>query len=177
MRRRFFLAGGVLGLVGCVTDVSVFTFFRGGAPTGPFHPYWESLKAYEPAPWFRDAKLGIWAHWTPQCVPERGDWYARNMYIQGTRQYEHHVRTYGHPSQFGYKDICNLWKAERWDPDALIRLYKRAGAAMDARSARPGHQCAERAAEPTRLRVQDFTGLIACSNQRRLPRTCRRSRR
>jgi alpha-L-fucosidase len=50
------------------------------------------------------------------------------MYIQGWRQYEYHVKQYGHPSQFGYKDICPLWKAERWDPDALIKLYKKAGA-------------------------------------------------
>jgi alpha-L-fucosidase len=70
----------------------------------------------------------MWAHWSPQCVPEQGDWYARNMYIQGTGQYESHVKTYGHPSQFGYKDICHLWKAEKWDPEALIKLYKSAGA-------------------------------------------------
>ena len=31
----------------------------------------------------------IWAHWTAQCVPEMGDWCARNMYIQGHAQYEH----------------------------------------------------------------------------------------
>jgi hypothetical protein len=103
-------------------------FFQGEVPQGPFLPFWESLKAYHCPDWFRDAKFGIWAHWSPQCVPEQGDWYARNMYIQGSRQYEYHVKTYGHPSQFGYKDICHLWKAERWDPDALVELYKRAGA-------------------------------------------------
>ena len=50
------------------------------------------------------------------------------MYIQGQAQYEYHVKHYGHPSQFGYKDICHLWKAEKWDPESLIRLYRRAGA-------------------------------------------------
>jgi alpha-L-fucosidase len=103
-------------------------FFQGTVPQGPFLPFWESLKSYHCPDWFRDAKFGIWAHWSPQCVPEQGDWYARNMYIQGTRQYDYHVKQYGHPSQFGYKDICHLWKAERWDPDALVKLYKRAGA-------------------------------------------------
>lgn len=78
--------------------------------------------------WFRDAKFGIWAHWSAQCVPEQGDWYARNMYIQGLPQYEHHLRTYGHPSQFGFKQIDHLWRAERWDPDALVGRYRRAGA-------------------------------------------------
>ena len=51
---------------------------------GPFKSDWESLKSQYHAPdWFRDAKFGIWAHWSAQCVPEAGDWYARNMYIQG----------------------------------------------------------------------------------------------
>lgn len=95
---------------------------------GPFRPTMESLKQYRCPAWFRDAKLGIWAHWGPQAVPMAGDWYARNMYIQGHRQYEHHLAHYGHPSEHGYKDIIPLWKAEKWDPDRLMALYKRAGA-------------------------------------------------
>jgi alpha-L-fucosidase len=57
-----------------------------------------------------------------------GDWYARNMYIQGHRQYEHHLRTYGHPTKLGYKDVIPTWKAENFDPDYLLGLYRRAGA-------------------------------------------------
>lgn len=57
-----------------------------------------------------------------------GDWYARNMYIEGSDQYRYHVRRYGHPSKFGYKDICALWKAEKFDPDELMALYYKAGA-------------------------------------------------
>jgi alpha-L-fucosidase len=93
-----------------------------------FDPNWESLFNNEVPDWFRDAKLGIWAHWSPQCVPEMGDWYARNMYSQGHLHYEYHLEHYGHPSKFGYKDICNLWKADNWDPEALMARYKRAGA-------------------------------------------------
>ena len=93
-----------------------------------FEPTWDSLKQYRCPQWFRDAKFGMWAHWGPQCVPMVGDWYARHMYIEGHAQYEHHCRTYGHPSVFGYKDIIKLWKAERWDPERLIDLYKSAGA-------------------------------------------------
>lgn len=95
---------------------------------GPFQPDWRSLNQYECPQWFRDAKFGIWAHWSPQCQPEQGDWYACHMYEQGSRQYDYHVAHYGHPSQFGYKDICHLWKAEKWDPEKLIQLYQRAGA-------------------------------------------------
>ena len=93
-----------------------------------FEPTFESLTKYECPEWFRDAKFGIWSHWGPQSVPMCGDWYARNMYIQGTDQYEYHLRTYGHPSKFGYKDICALWKAENFDPDALMEKYYKAGA-------------------------------------------------
>jgi alpha-L-fucosidase len=96
--------------------------------SGPFRPDWDSLKQYKVPEWFRDAKFGIWAHWSAQCVPEQGDWYARRMYMQGDSDYQYHVEHYGHPSRFGFKDICNLWKAEKWDPERLIRLYKRVGA-------------------------------------------------
>ena len=97
--------------------------------TGPFEPTWDSLvKNYKCPDWFRDAKFGIWAHWTAQCVPEQGDWYARRMYIQGERDYDYHVKTYGHPSKFGFMEIDNLWKAEKWEPERLMALYKRAGA-------------------------------------------------
>jgi len=88
----------------------------------------ESLKAWQAPDWFRDAKLGFWAHWGPQSAPEQGDWYARNMYMQDSRQYKYHVATYGHPSKFGFKDVVNTWKGDRFDPDHLISLYKKAGA-------------------------------------------------
>ncbi|MDG0808181.1 alpha-L-fucosidase [Cohnella rhizosphaerae] len=95
---------------------------------GPFQPTFDSLRTFECPAWFRDAKLGIWSHWGPQSVPMFGDWYARNMYIEGSDQYRHHVRVYGHPSEFGYKDIVQRWKAEKFDPDALMELYAQAGA-------------------------------------------------
>jgi len=61
----------------------------------------------------------------PNAYRKQGDWYARNMYMQGSAHYEFHVKHYGHPSQFGHKDICNLWKAERWQPETPVDLYKR----------------------------------------------------
>ncbi len=93
-----------------------------------FEPTFGSLHEYSAPEWFRDAKFGIWSHWGPQSVPMFGDWYARNMYIEGSAQYEYHLRHYGHPSKFGYKDVCDLWKAENFDPDALMEKYYKAGA-------------------------------------------------
>src|SRR6266567_3317745 len=70
----------------------------------------ESLRDYRIPDWFRDAKLGMWAHWGPQSGVEAGDWYARNMYIETQQQYKYHLEHYGHPSKFGYKDLIPLWK-------------------------------------------------------------------
>ncbi|HEX5322589.1 MAG TPA: alpha-L-fucosidase [Capsulimonadaceae bacterium] len=95
---------------------------------GPFQPTWESLAAYRCPDWFRDAKFGIWAHWSAQCVPEQGDWYARLMYMPSEADYKYHCEHYGHPSKFGFKDIDHIWRAQNWDPHHLIELYKAAGA-------------------------------------------------
>ena len=97
-------------------------------PPGPFKPTMDSLKQYTCPEWFRDAKFGIWAHWGPQSVPMEGDWYARKLYLQGDKDYKDHLARYGHPSELGYKDIIPLWKAEKWDPERLMGLYKKAGA-------------------------------------------------
>src|SRR5436190_1618035 len=69
---------------------------------GPFKPTEESLKEYKYPDWFRDAKFGIWAHWGPQAVPRQGDWYAKNLYVEGSGQNKYHVANYGTPSKFGY---------------------------------------------------------------------------
>jgi alpha-L-fucosidase len=95
---------------------------------GPYKPTDESLAQYKYPDWFRDAKLGFWAHWGPQAVPRQGDWYAKRMYQENDPAYKFHVAKYGHPSEFGYKDIIPLWKAEKWDPDKLMELYKKTGA-------------------------------------------------
>ena len=79
----------------------------------------------------RDAKFGIYTHWgvysVPACGPN-GTWYPYNMYREGAEQYEYHVRTYGPPSEFGYKDFIPMFKAEKFDPDEWAGLFKKAGA-------------------------------------------------
>ncbi|MBO7378415.1 MAG: alpha-L-fucosidase [Bacteroidales bacterium] len=96
--------------------------------TGIFGNEWDSLSAWECPEWFKDAKFGIWAHWGPQCQAEDGDWYARFMYYEGSGQYNYHVNHFGNPKNFGLKDLCNAWKADQWDPQELVSLYKSVGA-------------------------------------------------
>ena len=100
----------------------------GLAPGGPFEATWASLEKFQTPDWFRNVKFGMWAHWGPQCQPEAGDWYGRGMYQEGSRQYKLHLGKYGHPSVSGFKEVIHDWKAENWDPDALVDLYKSAGA-------------------------------------------------
>ncbi|HTY88905.1 MAG TPA: alpha-L-fucosidase [Candidatus Acidoferrum sp.] len=95
---------------------------------GRFAPTWDSLRQYQCPEWFKDAKFGIWAHWGAQCEPEQGDWYARFMYWTNSAQYKFHLEHYGSPKDFGFKDVIHEWKAQNWDPDKLLALYKRAGA-------------------------------------------------
>jgi len=95
---------------------------------GPFKADWNSLTNYQTPEWFRDAKFGIWAHWGPQCEPEHGDWYARNMYIQGQGDWKSHRAEYGHQSTNGFKDVIHVWKAEHFDPGSLLKFYKDNGA-------------------------------------------------
>lgn len=99
-------------------------------------PWDQLVKQYSCPDWFRDAKFGIWFHWGPQSVPEQGGgWYARHMYMKdvgrqkfGKMARPYHELTYGHPSEFGFKDVINTWKAEKFDAEALIAFSKENGA-------------------------------------------------
>ena len=127
-KRDLLKATASIGLAAGLQDPARAASFTDITP-GRFKPDWESLKAQYQAPdWFRDAKFGIWAHWSAQCVPEAGDWYARRMYIQGEKQYDHHLANYGHPADVGFMEMDNRWKAENWHPDELLDLYVKAGA-------------------------------------------------
>jgi alpha-L-fucosidase len=134
LTRREFVARSALGAAAALTAPLLPSCASAGGRgattevTGPFQPTWASLAQYHAPAWFRDAKLGIWAHWGPQCQPERGDWYARQMYQEGSDDYKDHVARYGHPSKSGFKDVIHEWKAESWDPEALVAFYQSAGA-------------------------------------------------
>ncbi len=111
---------------GAYSALALSKLAKGQAAQGAnFLPTRQSLQGYRVPDWFRDAKFGIWSHWGPQSAIEDGDWYARNMYMEGSDQYLYHVETYGHPTKVGYKDLVNNWKAAKWDPDHLMGFTKR----------------------------------------------------
>ena len=94
-----------------------------------YEPTWESLKSYSTPEWYRDAKFGIFIHWGIYAVPAfRNEWYPRNMYIKDSPEYKHHQDTWGSQSEFGYKDFIPMFKAENWNPEEWIALFKQSGA-------------------------------------------------
>lgn len=96
---------------------------------GPFQPTWESLKGYKIPDWYRDAKFGIFLHWGVYSVPAFGsEWYPRRMYLQGTREFQHQVDSYGPQSKFGYKDFIPQFKAEKFDAKNWAELFRDSGA-------------------------------------------------
>jgi alpha-L-fucosidase len=96
---------------------------------GPYSADWKEIsRLYVTPEWWRDAKFGAWAHWDPQSMPEDGDWYARGMYQEGSPQYRYHTNHFGHPSEYGYKDIAHNWVIDRWHPNELMDLYVAMGA-------------------------------------------------
>lgn len=97
--------------------------------SGPFQPNWDSLGAYRVPEWFRDAKFGIFIHWGVYSVPAFGsEWYSRNMYVQGSPDFQHQVATYGPQSKFGYKDFIPMFKAGDFNANAWVDLFQQAGA-------------------------------------------------
>lgn len=118
------VGNGDLGLPPDIWNLSPLPVAEGQYPAD-----WKGIsQIYSVPEWWREAKFGAWSHWDPQSMPEKGDWYARGMYMEGNWQYEHHLKTFGHPSEYGYKDICNSWEIDRWNPEELMNLYVEMGA-------------------------------------------------
>jgi len=108
---------------------AILEHVRKNVSSGPFRPDWASLKGYTSPAWYDDAKFGIFIHWGVYSVPAFGsEWYSRNMYQKGTKEFAHHVATYGPQSRFGYKDFVPMFKAEHFDADAWASLFREAGA-------------------------------------------------
>jgi alpha-L-fucosidase len=98
-------------------------------PDGPFKPEWASLQSgYKVPSWYLDDKFGIFIHWGVYCVPAfKNEWYPRNMYIQESDEWKHHLETYGRQTDFGYKDFIPFLTAEKFDADEWADLFKNAG--------------------------------------------------
>ncbi|OQB36359.1 MAG: Alpha-L-fucosidase [Candidatus Hydrogenedentes bacterium ADurb.Bin179] len=127
MRTRYDLI--LLSVLSAAVLFSGCPAFGQGYDKEKYEPDWESLQQYEVPRWYLDAKFGIFIHWGVYAVPAFGnEWYPRNMYREGSHEYQHHVETYGPQAQFGYKDFIPLFKGENYNPKEWAALFKQAGA-------------------------------------------------
>ncbi len=96
---------------------------------GRYKADWKSLAHHKTPEWFTEAKLGIFIHFGIYSVPGFGnEWYSRTMYDPKHREFEHHIKTYGKHSEFGYKDFIPMFRAEKFDAAEWVSLFKEAGA-------------------------------------------------
>ena len=94
-----------------------------------FQATWQSLDNYQIPEWFRDVKFGIFLHWGVYSVPAfESEWYPRNMYLKDSKEYKHHIEKYGPHNKFGYKDFIPMFKAEKFDAEKWVDLFKKSGA-------------------------------------------------
>ncbi len=90
---------------------------------------WNSLSQYKVPEWYTKARFGIFIHFGIYSVPSfSSEWYSRNMYIKDSKEYKHHIETYGFHKNFGYKDFIPMFKAEKFSAQEWAELFKKAGA-------------------------------------------------
>ena len=103
---------------------------------GPWKPTWESLDKHQAPEWFLDAKLGVMLNWGIHSVPawdrDRGGTTATYPDAYGCEMYKdavvmpHHAKYWG--TDFQWDDFIPMFKADRFDPEALLSLFQEAGA-------------------------------------------------
>ena len=115
------------------------------------NPLLQQLRRHEVPTWWRDAKLGIFVHWTPASVPayapvdadvsamvQSGDrramgwspyteWYENSLRFPDSPVARFHRETYGDRE---YRSFVEDWQAglAAWDPDDWARTFAETGA-------------------------------------------------
>ena len=100
------------------------------AHDGPYRPDWETLRNHAIPQWFKDAKFGIFIGWGVYAVPGAvNEWYPHNMYKPVDPAHEDYVKRFGTLDEGkGYKDFIPKFRAEHFDAQDWIALFKKAGA-------------------------------------------------
>lgn len=96
--------------------------------------------------WYADAKLGVFIHWGAYAVPAwaepigplgafdpawwnahnpYAEWYFNTIRIEGSPARRHQLEAWG---DLDYDRFLDLWRAERFDADAMLGLVRSSGA-------------------------------------------------
>ena len=93
---------------------------------------WEELRARPYPQWFVDAKLGVFIHWGVYSVPaysgkeQYGEWFLRGLQVGDTLRTRFLREQYG--EDFTYRDFAPLFRAELFEPESWVELFRQAGA-------------------------------------------------
>ena len=109
-----------------------------------FEATFESLDTHQAPEWFRDAKFGIYTHWTPNTIGNElipTGWYGHDMYVDDPAYsrnpstakgqapaYKAHVKKYGSPAEFGWKDLVKTFQPRSFNAEEWVDLFEEAGA-------------------------------------------------
>jgi alpha-L-fucosidase len=96
-------------LAGCMLVTSIFAGSQAPAAEPPYVPAPENLAARKA---FRDDQFGIFIHWGVYSVLARGEWVMNNEGI----------------SVADYEPVARQFNPEKFNADAWVQLFKRAGA-------------------------------------------------
>ena len=88
------------------------------------------------------------------ACPKQGDWYARHMYLQGDPPVQLPRQNVRPPSQFGFMEIDNLWKAEHWEPEKLMAPLQEGRGEVLRRAGQPSRQLRRLRLEASRLELR-----------------------
>ncbi len=110
------------------------------AAAGKYEPVWESIRSHKVPKWMEDAKFGLYGHWGPYAVAF--DWdleegmnitrrcvYFNFMYRPGSDERKLFEKNVGPVCEgYGYKDLIDRFKAEKFDPAEWADLAAKSGA-------------------------------------------------
>lgn len=94
---------------------------------GPFKDNWESLSAFQMPSWYRKGRFGLFIHWGVYSIPAtETEWYPRQMYLKGTKSWNHRVKTYGKDSD--YRQIVAQFNPTEFDANEWLDIFQKSGA-------------------------------------------------
>jgi len=93
-----------------------------------YEPNWDSIDSRPLPQWYDEAKVGIFLHWGVFSVPSYSSewfwWSWKEVHDPATVEF----MKKNYPPDFTYADFAPQFKAEFFNPDQWVDLFKSAGA-------------------------------------------------
>jgi len=105
----------------------LFCYIVNIAVAHDYKPNWDSIDSRPLPQWFDEAKVGIFLHWGVFSVPSFGsEWFWSSWEGGNPATVDFMKKNY--PPGFTYADFAPQFKAEFFNPDQWVDIFKAAGA-------------------------------------------------